>query len=106
MKDYKEIAVKIGKMGHFRAIYQCGSPSNYHPVNLYCELSEAYVIGYKFYVSYSPREWGIDYSLDTSIDRRADMTHISGIKTDKEMYAKVQEVIDKIREHCGVKKEG
>lgn len=34
---------------------------------------------------------------------RAYMKHIDGIKTDRDMYAKVEKIINEIREHCGVK---
>ncbi len=47
--------------------------------------------------------WSIDYTLDTSIKMRADMKRISGIKTDRDMYVKVEKIINEIREHCSVK---
>ena len=102
MKDYQKVADKIRKMATFCDIHQCGWPSEHFQVNLCCQLCEAYVIGYTFYVAYSWGKWSIDYTLDNSITMRADMQSIRGIKTDKEMYAKVQEVIDEIRKHCGV----
>ena len=102
MKDYNRIANKIRKMGTFEDIHQCGSPTEHCPVNLYCQLSEPYIIGCCFYVAYSFGMWSIDYTLDADITRRAKMIHISGIKTDREMYSKVKEVIETIRKHCGV----
>lgn len=32
------------------------------------------------------------------------MKHIRGITTDKEMYEKVEQIINEVREHCGVMK--
>lgn len=103
MKDYKKVADKIRKMGNFCDIYYCGMPTEHCPVNLCFQLCEAYIIGYVFYVSYNWGSWSIDYTLDTSIKMRAEMKHISGIKADKDMYAKVEKIINEIREHCGVK---
>lgn len=103
MKDYKKVADRIRKMGNFCGIHYCGMPTEHFPVNLYFQLCEAYIIGYVFYVSYNWGSWSIDYTLDTSIKMRADMKHISGIKADKDMYGKVEKIINKIREHCGVK---
>lgn len=102
MKDYNRVAEKIRNMGKFCDIHQCGCLTQHCPVNLYFQLSEAYIIGYAFYVSYDWGTWSIDYTLDPTIKMRTDMRHISGIKTDKEMYAKVEEIINKIRKHCGV----
>ena len=70
-------------------------------VNLSCQLCEPSVIGYVFYVGYDWGKWSIDYTLDTSIKARADMKHIGGITTDREMYEKVEEVINEIRKYCG-----
>lgn len=103
MKDYRRIAEKIRKMGTFSNIHNCGCPTENHPVNLCFELSEAYIIGYRFYVAYSFGSWSIDYTIDRPVNMRTDMQSIRGIKTDREMYAKVEEIINKIREHCGVK---
>lgn len=103
MKDYKRVANKIGKMGCFCDIHNCGMPTKYHPVNLSLQLCEPYIFGYVLYVAYSFEKWSIDYTLDTSIKMRADMKHIEGIKTDRDMYVKVEEIINEIREHCGVK---
>lgn len=89
-------------MGSFYDIHYCGVPTEYCPVNLRFQLCEAYIIGYAFYVSYRWGSWSIDYTLNPSIKMRADMKHISGIKTDRKMYAKVDKIINKIREHCGV----
>lgn len=103
MKDYNRIANKIAKMGKFSDIHNCGYPTEQNPVNLYFQLCEAYVIGYSFYVSYDWGKWNIDYTLDPSIRIRTNMQHIRGIKTDREMYAKVEEIINKIREQCEIK---
>lgn len=103
MKDYKRIIDKIRKMGTFCDIHYCGVPTEHCPVNLNFQLCEAYIIGYVFYVSYCWGSWSIDYTLDTSIKMRADMKHICGIKTDKDMYARVEKIISDIRKHCGVK---
>jgi len=102
VKDYKKIAQKIRKMGKFSNIYNCGCPTEYNPVNLHFKLSEPYIIGYEFYVYYNGYEWSIDYSLNACVRLRTDMQSIRGIKTDREMYIKVEEVINKIRKHCGV----
>lgn len=102
MKDYRKIASKIQKMGKFSEIHNCGWPTEHCPVNLYFQMCEAYVIGYKFYVCYDWGKWNIDYSLDTSVTMRTDMEHITGIKTDREMYLKVEEILNTIRRHCNV----
>lgn len=102
MKDYRKIAERISKMGIFSAIYNCGDPTKDYPVNLYCRLNEAYVIGYGFYVAYSRNGWNVDYTLDNSIQMRTDMQTVRGIKTDTEMYRKVEEIIHEIRRKCGV----
>lgn len=103
MKDYRRVAEKIRKMGKFSDIHNCGYPTQHCPVNLYFQLCEAYVIGYRFYISYDWGKWSIDYTLNPAITSRSSMQHIPGIKTDREMYVKVEEIINKIREHCGVK---
>ena len=102
MKDYRKVAEKIRKLGKFCDIHNCGCPTEDTPVNLYFQLDEPYVINYRFYVSYSCSEWCIDYTLDNSICSRIDMQHIRGIKTDKEMYNKVEEIINNIRRFCNV----
>ena len=95
-------ANKIRKMGNFCDIHNCGSPTEHFPVNLSFQLCEPYVIGYVFYVAYDWGKRSIDYTLDTSIKTRADMKHIRGIKTDRDMYTKVEEIINEIRDNCGV----
>ena len=102
MKDYQRVANKIRKMGNFCDIHNCGSPTEHFPVNLSFQLCEPYVIGYIFYVAYDWGKWNIDYTLDTSIKMRSDMKHIRGIKTDRDMYTKVEEIINEIRDNCGV----
>ena len=101
MKDYKKVAEKIWEMGDFCDIHNCGFPTEYRPVNLRFQLCEPFVIGYIFYVSFYHGRWNIDYTLDSSVTSRADMQSIRGIKTDREMYEKVEEIINQIREHCG-----
>ena len=101
MKDYRKIAERIKKMGNFSDIHNCGCSTEHYPVNLYCELSEPYIIGYTFYIAYDWGKWSIDYTLDTSVKMRSDMQHINGIKTDREMYMNVEKIIHKIRENCG-----
>lgn len=105
MKDYKKYAKKISEMGKFGNITQCGEPNRFHEVDLKFQLCEPYVIGYFFYVSYSFGKWSIDYTLKSFEDVRINMKHIEKIKTDREMYEKVEKVINKIREYCGVKTE-
>lgn len=97
MKDYNKYAVKISKMCKFCDIHQCGSPSKHHQVNLFFQLSEPYLLGFKFYICYSFGEWNIDYSIDKTVQMRADMKTIRGIKSDKEMLEKVEEVIQQYR---------
>lgn len=104
MKDYVKIGQKIQKLGNFSEISQCGYPSQYFPVNLFCRISEAYIIGYSFYVSYNGATWSIDYSLTPCVEVRTDMEHIRGIKTEKEMLREVDELLWKIREQCGIRK--
>ncbi len=103
MKDYIKVAERIRTMGNFCDIHNCGCPTKNHPVNLYFQICEAYIIGYGFYVPYECNEWSIDYTLDNAVKIRSDMQTIRGIKTDKDMYNKVEEVINKIRRKCGVK---
>ena len=103
MKNYRKVAYKIEKMGKFSDIHNCGYPTENHPVNLYFELSESYIVGYSFYVAYNFDSWSIDYTIDRPVNMRTDMQSIRGIKTDREMYIKVEEIINKIRERCGVK---
>lgn len=102
MKDYKKYREKIRKMACFCDIHQVGYPNECTPVNMYFQMCEAYVIGYKFYISYCFGTWSIDYSLDNTIKCRSNMTHIRGIKTDRDMLAKVQEIIHMYRKECGV----
>lgn len=102
MKDYKKVAEKIRKMGHFSDIHYCGCPTEWFPVNLFFQLSEPYIIDYVFYIAYSCGKWSIDYTLDNSIKTRSDMLTIGNIKTDRDMYKKAGEIIDEIRRHCGV----
>ena len=102
MKDYRKIAAKIGKMGKFSDIHQCGGTTKNFPVNLYFKLSEPYVIGYDFYVDYSFGEWSIDYATKPMTVKRTDMQHIGGIKTEKEMLAHIERIIRQIRTKCGV----
>lgn len=104
MKDYNRVANRIRKMGTFCDIHNCGIPTEHFPVNLSFQLCESYVVGYVFYVGYDWGKWSIDYTLDTSIKSRVDMKHIRGITTDKEMYEKVEQIINEVREHCGVMK--
>ena len=104
MKNYRKVAEKIRKMGSFSDVHNCGCPTQHCPVNLYFQLCEAYVIGYGFYVSYDWGKWSIDYTIDRPVNTRAEMQSINGIKTDREMYEKVEKIINMIREHCGVKK--
>lgn len=101
MKDYKKVAEKICKMGFFCDVHNCGCPKEHSPVNLFFQLSEPYIIGFRFYVSYSFGMWRIDYTLDNSVRSRAGMQSVSNIKTDREMYKKVEEIIDEIRSSCG-----
>lgn len=100
MMDYKKVAERIRKMGKFSSIYNCGSPSVCHPVNLCFELSETYVIGYTFYVSCSFGKWAIDYTVDRPETVRYRMQSTGEINTAAEMYAKVEEILDQIRRHC------
>ena len=100
MKDYKKVAERIRKMGKFSSIYNCGSPSACHPVNLCFELSEPYTIGYAFYVSYSFGKWTIDYTIERPETTRYKMQSTGNINTDAEMYARVEEILNQIRRHC------
>lgn len=103
MKDYKKIANQIMKMGTFSDIYNCGCPTEHRPVNLCFQLSEPYIIGYKFYVSYMDHKWRIDYTLDNSVEIRTNMKSIVDIKTDRDMYCRVENIINEIRKKCGTK---
>lgn len=103
MKDYNRIARKIREMGSFCDIHNCGCPTEHVPVNLYFQMCEPYIIGIGFYVSYDWGEWSIDYTLNPSVKMRADMEHIRGIKTEREMYSLVSNVIGKIRDSVNKK---
>ena len=65
--------------------------SEHFPVNLYFELAKNPAC--RMYVGYYFGEWHIEYTTDENIRRRADMIRTGRFKTDKEIYAKVQEVI-------------
>ncbi len=99
MKDYKTIGMQICNFGKFSEICQCGTPTPYIPVNLCCKICEPYIIGYAFYVAYDAftKRWSIDYSIDEPLTNRSQMQHIKGIKTDKEMYAKVNDILEELR---------
>lgn len=102
MKDYCRVAKKVGKLGTFSKVAQYGYPNEYHPVDLYFQICEAYVIGYGFYVSYSLGEWEIDYGKVHQ--PRYQMRSIRGIKTEREMLERLDAVLWEIRGWCGVKK--
>lgn len=89
------------EMGTFSDVHNCGSPTEHCPVNLYFKLNEPYIVGYSFYVDYHWGKWNIDYTIDKPVEMRTDMKSIRGIKTDKEMYSKVREIIKQVRVHCG-----
>lgn len=91
MKDYKKYAIKIGKMENFGEIHNCGYPAKHFPVNLYFELAKNPAC--RMYVGYYSGKWQIEYTTDENIRCRGDMIRTRRFKTDKEMYAKVQEVI-------------
>lgn len=102
MKDYKKVAEKILKMGRFCDIHNCGEPHEHMQVNLFCQLSEPYVIGYRFYVAFDGREWNIDYTLNPAVKMRSQMKKIRHIKTEKEMLLHLKEIIHEIRKQEGI----
>lgn len=76
MTDYKKIALKIGRMGFFTDIHNCGAPTESWPVNLYCEMK-----GLRFYVTEIKRSgWRVEYIRDSEIVKRNDFTSVSGIR--------------------------
>lgn len=97
MKDYKKYARKIGQMGKFCDIHQCGCPTESFPINLSFEFAEEGLKDFRFYVSYSFGKWDIDYCLKKPVVMRADMLTFRGIKTDRDMYATVEKIIKAIR---------
>ena len=101
MKDYQEVAKRIMKMGRFCEIHNCGYPSEHIPVDLFFQLAEPCGKGYQFYVLYCHGAWEINYTLDNTIQTRAEMQSVGNIKTDREMYQKVEEIIHEIRSSCG-----
>jgi hypothetical protein len=100
MKDYNKVAAKILKIVKAN-IVQCGSPTCYNSVNLRIQITEPYIIGYVFYVAYNGTSWTINYTYESGLDIRYKMTAIS-VKTEKEMLSNVKEIVDNIREKCGV----
>ena len=102
-KDYVKIGNKLRKLAAFGEISQLGGPTDHVPVNLRLTLCEAYVIGYTMYIAYIWGKWSIEYTYDPAVCCRADMECIKNIKTDREMYAKVEEIIGEIRKRCGVR---
>lgn len=95
------ISNKIRKLGNFSEVSQLGTPTPYHPVNLIFVVSEAYVIGYTFFVSYNGT-WRLEYTLDPTQRVRVCMNKISGIKTERELLEKVSWLLETIRKQCGV----
>ena len=92
MTDYKKIALKIGRMGFFTDIHNCGAPTENWPVNLYCEMK-----GLRFYVAeIKGSGWCIDYTRDSEIIKRADMTSISGIKNQTNALLFVKALINNL----------
>ena len=95
MEDYKKYAIKIGKMGFFRDIHNCGSPTKNFPVNLYFELAKN--PGCRMYVGYDFGSWQIEYTTDEAVKNRVDMIRTARLKTDKDMYTKVERIIDLLK---------
>lgn len=96
MKDYIKIADRISKMVKC-SITQCGSPTQHTPVDLNVQITEAYVIGYSMYICYNCGKWSIDYSRYPCDDIRVNMNHIKNIKTDKEMFDCVRQIVAELR---------
>ena len=92
MKDYLRYAKRIEKMAKWRDIHNCGYPSRDFPVNLYFELAQNPAC--RMYLAYDFGMWRIDYTLDANIKYRTKMNHSAPYKTDREMYEKVQEIIN------------
>ncbi len=88
MVDYNKVALKIGKMGFFIDIHNCGGPTEHFPVNLYCESRNI-----RIYVAcehLSRYEWSIDYTRNKNISKRTDMTHINGLRNQTETLKAVE----------------
>lgn len=89
--DYRKIALKIGRLGFFTDIHNCGCPTDSWPINLYCEMKCL-----RFYVAYiKGSQWVIDYSRDPKVIRRADMAEIRGIKNQTQMLKFVKGLVNK-----------
>lgn len=96
MKDYIKIADRISKMVKC-TITQRGTPTQNNPVNIEIEIKEPYVIGYSMYICYDFGRWSIDYSRYPCDDIRVNMNHIKNIKTDKEMFDCVRQIVAELR---------
>lgn len=97
MKDYIKVANRLTKM--FRcSITQCGTPTQDNPVNLHVNINEPYIIGYSMYICYNCGKWSIDYSRYPCDNIRVNMNHIKNIRTDKEMFDTVRQIVHKLRQ--------
>lgn len=89
MPDYNRIALKIGRMGFFTDIHNCGAPTRDFPVNLYCEMKQL-----RFYVACVFGHWEIDYTKDPKITKRTDMRKIRGLRNQTETLKFIQGLIE------------
>lgn len=87
-EKHQNVALKLGKMAHFRDIHSVSAPTANFPVNLYCETFDHI----RFYVACDKWNggWSVDYTLDPSVLMRSHMTHISHFKNQTEALAFVK----------------
>ena len=89
--DYKKIALKIGRLGFFTDIHNCGAPTESWPVNLYCEMK-----GLRFYVAYIKYSggWEVDYTRDVNVAKRSDMHHITHLKNQTQTLKFIEALVN------------
>lgn len=87
------VACRIGKMGKFKTIHNCGSITRSNPVNLLCQTTD----GVRFYVAQGlggdPDTWSVDYTYNPECDVRVEMNSINGIPTQRDMIAIVEKIL-------------
>ena len=88
---YVNTGLKLLNIYPFKEIHNCGSPTKNFPVNLYCNCGNGTVI----YVALLFGKWSVEWTYDETINPiRSRMPSWNGIKTQKEMLAFVQRIID------------
>lgn len=90
---YQRIGLRISRMGAFKDIHNCGAPTKYNPVNLYCKTFNGITIYVGQGFVWPTTDWTIEYSYDPDMDIRAKMITVRA-KNQKEMFQTVQDILD------------